>query len=116
MAERRCLRCGAVGQDRRTLWHASNADMTTLGIPFERAAVYGSFREQVGTKIVYLVSGFIRPLYHQVIAARQHEYEFYLLTVCKDCRGEWMSALRRWYQDAEDRRVIHRHIVDEREQ
>ncbi len=52
MGERRCMRCGAVGQDRRTLWHACGADMANLGIPFERAAVYGSFREQVGTTVI----------------------------------------------------------------
>ncbi len=50
MGDRRCMRCGAVGQDRRTLWHACGAVMTDLGIPFERAAVYGSFRHEPKAK------------------------------------------------------------------
>ena len=115
MADRRCMRCGEIGQDRRTLWHACGADMANLGIPFERAAVYGSFREQVGTTVIRLFYGFVKPLYRQVIQARQHEYEFYLLTVCKECRGEWLAALRQWYHDAEDRRRMNRCISDDRE-
>ena len=72
-------------------------------------------REQVGTTVIQLFYGFVKPLYRPVIQARQHEYEFYLLTVCKECRGEWLAALRRWYQDAEDRRRMNRRISDDRE-
>jgi len=67
----------------------------------ERATVYGRAT--------------LYALYRQVIQARQHEYEFYLLTVCKECRGEWLAALRRWYQDAEDQRRMNRCISDDRE-
>ncbi len=65
----KCQRCGEEGEDRRTLWMACLYDMAELGVPF--------------AKITIKEGNIDKP--------------FYTLYVCKRCRGEWMTAIRAWF-------------------
>jgi hypothetical protein len=65
----KCVRCGAVGYDRRTLWHACLYEMDELGLPFKK---------------VDLGEGRFSRI-------------FYTLYVCKGCRAEWMLAIKQWF-------------------
>lgn len=73
METEKCQRCGAVGQDRRTLWMACFYQMDELGLPF-------------GEKTMLWEDS-------------KYKQHFYTLRVCKGCRAEWMGAIVAWFKN-----------------
>ena len=65
-----CQRCKEEGEDRRTLWMACLYDMNELHVPFDEK---------------------------EVIAIINDKRIFYTLRVCKDCRADWMAAIKDWF-------------------
>jgi len=62
-----CQRCGIVDDDLRTLWMSCLYAMNELGVPFQRYQV----------EMPYI--------------------NFFTLRVCKDCRADWMAAIKNWF-------------------
>ena len=60
-----CLRCGEIGQDRRTLQMACFYDMSELEIPLTEDQKTG----------------------------------LYEMRVCKDCRADWLKAIKDWFDE-----------------
>jgi hypothetical protein len=92
-----CQRCGEIGEDRRTLWMAAMYDLSETGIPLQQVRVTGKYAEQTGEE---MLTGFLKlkvPVFTEKPGTQDHEHRFYTLRVCKDCRAEWMLALRSWY-------------------
>jgi hypothetical protein len=97
----KCVRCGEVDLDRRTLWMACFYEMNELGIPFEQVNVVGQRAKIVRSEATSLA--FEEP------SGQTRSHPFYTLRVCKECRGEWMAAIRAWYRGgAEARGECHR--------
>ena len=69
----KCIRCGEVDDDRRTLWHSSLYEMAETGIPFRVVQTPRAAEEDLPK-------------------------HFYTLRVCKDCRADWMIALKQWFE------------------
>lgn len=67
-----CQRCGEDGQDRRTLHMSCFYQMEELGLPFEKM---------------------------DFIADEGYPVQTYMLRVCKDCRAEWMEAIKKWFHE-----------------
>jgi len=71
----KCVRCDEEGEDRRTLWMACFYDMMELNIPFEKDQMY------------------------ETSDPREEGTDFYTLRVCKDCRADWMRAIKFWWKN-----------------
>jgi hypothetical protein len=98
----RCDRCGEVGEDRRTLWMACLYDMLELNIPFTQRAILGVLMKHVRDK--ELVRFVVRvPEFEPVDGDEPKQRNFFTLVVCKDCRGEWMAAIRAWFLEPKAR-------------
>ena len=69
MSKEICQRCQEKDYDRRTLWMACFYEMKELGLPLEE-------RE---------------------LECGEDKHRFYLLRVCKDCRGDWLGAIKKWF-------------------
>lgn len=98
MADEQCARCGELGEDRRTLWMACFYAMDELDVPFEVAglsAVPVSFlgHEKLPSFNIE-VPKFGAPSPDDKPQVRQ----FYTLRVCKECRGDWMAAIEKWFR------------------
>lgn len=63
-----CQRCGEEGEDRRTLYMACLYAMEELDIPFSTWKMPDPWKRK-----------------------------FYTLTVCKECRAQWMQAIQSWF-------------------
>jgi hypothetical protein len=97
----RCQRCGEVGEDRRTLWMACFYEMNELPIPFEQVQLRGDLHEKTGEeKVQYPSFVHTSPVFSETPTA-SHEWKFYQLRVCKDCRADWMSAIQQWFENVE---------------
>lgn len=96
MAEK-CVRCGEIDEDRRTLWMACFYAMNELPIPFEECAVLGWHQEKTGTK-----ETFVGPVsvFNSKKDGDPHSYKFFTLRVCKECRADWMGAIETWFVSA----------------
>lgn len=71
-----CAKCKEVGEDRRTLWMACFYEMMELGIPFEMETIReGGIRDDHPNEF----------------------HKFYTLRVCKDCRADWMTMIKIWW-------------------
>ena len=68
----KCDCCGKLGNDRRTLWMGCGYNMDELNIPF---------KEKKDAR----VTGFNRDA-------------LYTLRVCKQCRSQWMHAIKEWFK------------------
>ena len=68
-----CQKCGVVDEDVRTLWHSCFYAMEELGIPFSEKTIIEK---------------------HESV-----KQTFYTLRVCKDCRADWMNAIKSWFND-----------------
>lgn len=73
MSKEICQRCGYKDYDRRTLWMACLYEMSELGLPFEEKEVSKDCAK------------------------------FFTLRVCKDCRGDWMGAIKKWFNTKPER-------------
>lgn len=71
MGKEVCQRCGDEDYDRRTLWMACLYAMDELGLPFEQVSLSDSGRPA----------------------------RFFTLRVCKDCRADWMAAIKLWFEE-----------------
>ncbi len=69
MSKEVCQRCGEYDYDTRTLWMSCMYAMDELGLPFAQR----SFDDPGPAR-------------------------FFTLTVCKDCRGSWMDAIKHWFE------------------
>ena len=101
----KCDRCGEIGEDRRTLWHACFYDMDELSIPFQKRVLFQAELEKLerakdpvaievgnGRKInigagTVTTKGELTP------------HTLYTLRVCKECRGDWMAAIKQWFNE-----------------
>ena len=69
----KCQRCKKDGQDRRTLWHACLYQMDELDVPFKIQWIQTSEDDFIDKRA------------------------FYTLQVCKECRGDWMRYIEKWF-------------------
>ena len=103
----KCQRCGEVGEDRRTLWMECFYEMNETGVPFEQVAIKGRLCAQRGAgRIRSFGSGAVHqtPIWDEPSGDERH-FCFYRLRVCKDCRGAWLTAIRRWFKDTPERKA-----------
>lgn len=96
----KCQKCGVVGTDRRTLHMACFYEMSELGIPFEKIGLRGAVVERVdGTE--QRPWGPI-PRWSNTAHKREDRDAYvdpiFTLRGCKGCRGEWMQAIKAWFQ------------------
>ena len=100
-----CARCKRVGQDRRTLWMACMYSMEELSVPFEPCAINGQYLKKTGSKYLPAWDQYV-PIYENPDdKGEPYRHQFYTLRVCKDCRADWMGAIKQWFSerpDAED--------------
>lgn len=92
----KCQKCGVLDPDVRTLWMACFYAMEELGIPFEQVQYAGEIRKQSGVKDGPFPNSKI-PVFKKDGEVDQHN--FYRLVVCKDCRADWMNAIKGWFND-----------------
>lgn len=96
----KCDRCGAVGQDRRTLFMACLYEMGGLGIPFTPVGFHATPLKHVGPDPQF---GFPRFEDQNGWPGTADEVprklSFYTLTVCKGCRAAWLYAIRDWFRN-----------------
>jgi len=96
-----CQRCGETGEDRRTLWMACFYSMDELDMPVEQVAIVGKFAQKTGACETRLGT---LPIFTPADDAKERQWPFYRLRVCKACRGSWLGAIEDWYtaEAAED--------------
>lgn len=104
--EEKCQRCGEVDQDRRTLWMACFYEMMELGIPFDELDIYGEVNKKVGEeyKSIFGEHKFRCPTFEKPKGRKEDQrgHKFFTLRVCKDCRADWMTAIKTWFEDTPD--------------
>lgn len=66
-----CQRCHEADEDRRTIRMECFYEMDELGLPFKHEHISSHIQDN-GTR-------------------------FYTLRVCKECRADWMSAIKDWF-------------------
>lgn len=94
--DERCQRCDEADPDLRTLWMACLYDMQELSVPFKQVQVRGTYAEKVGTKKLERF-GITVPVFEAKEDASAHPYHYFTLRVCKECRADWMRALKTWF-------------------
>ena len=101
----KCMRCGEVGEDRRTLWMSCFYAMEELGIPFETEVLFAADLADCtpakapvsidlpgpGKKKINLQSGTV------TCTGELKPRVLYTLRVCKDCRAEWLTCIADWF-------------------
>lgn len=95
-----CIRCKKDGEDRRTLWMACWYAMKETGVPFGQIAISGQTLKHLGTEPYKIegLRGFDRNVWEDPKPdAESHQHDFFTLRVCKDCRAEWMLAIKHWF-------------------
>lgn len=101
----KCVRCGEVDEDRRTLWMACFYAMEELKIPFEQTVLFHADVEKL-EKVKDAV-GFDTGNGQRIniapptlkTSAELTPQGFYTLRVCKECRADWMAAIQMWFVD-----------------
>jgi hypothetical protein len=88
----KCARCGKVGEDRRTIFAACLYAMEETGIPFEQCRITGEWHNHSGYKDV---------IGHRVATFEDKgtptQNSFYTVLVCKDCRADFLDAMKQWF-------------------
>lgn len=101
----KCQRCGEVGEDRRTLWMACLYEMSELGLPFGNDVRFRASLEQLtrmkGPTQIKLSTGEALNLTSGSVKTSGELFpeKFYTLRVCKDCRADWMFAIKGWFEN-----------------
>lgn len=99
----KCVRCGEVGEDRRTLWMACFYDMSELKVPFEQVMIRGTRHEMTGTKELRFSDvgpAHTIPVFDETPKyAKPNDYGMFTLRVCKGCRSDWMATIKKWFND-----------------
>ena len=116
----RCVCCGEVGHDRRTLWMACFYEMKELGLPFEEQPLFHAklgdikqasepvrFTSPVTGKLIHLTSGTV------TCSGELIPHLMYTLRVCKQCRGEWMMAIKAWFRRTGIREATKQELKEE---
>jgi len=96
----KCVRCGSVGEDRRTLWHACFYAMEELGLPFEQQVLFhADLKDLEKAQEPFKIPNTPIVLHAGTVTCKGEltPQGFYTLRVCKRCRGEWLAALRNWF-------------------
>ena len=70
----KCQKCGKEDSDLRELLMACGYDMSELNLP-------------MGVKTILRLHG----------NAETKQMTFYKMTVCKECRADWMLAIQKWF-------------------
>ena len=86
--DEKCVRCGVVGEDRRTLWMACFYAMEELGLPLKEVSFWVERMEVGPRRGPREVSNPQKPNIHHL----------YTLRVCNDCRSDWMHAIQEWFK------------------
>lgn len=99
----KCQRCGVrEGADLVNVHMSCRYDMSEIGLPFHEHAVTGEPRRLVSEKKVIVFRGGPRVRLKKFANPLGNKYEFtreyYSLTVCKNCRARWMSAIKTWFE------------------
>ncbi len=103
MSGERCQRCGVVSPDLRTLWMACFYQMEELGLPLELIAVHGHVVQQKGVQRFKGFEDLPVPVWEDPEPSQEPgNFQFYRLRVCKDCRADWMGAIRDWFNSVPD--------------
>ena len=96
--DERCDRCGDLGEDRRTLWHACFYAMHELEVPFKQVQITGRVQQKKGEEVTRFGP---LPLFHEpTLSEKPYDYRFYNLRVCKECRADWLGAIQKWFNEA----------------
>lgn len=96
----KCVRCGEVGEDRRTLWMACFYDMDELGLPFEQKILFHANPEEceeaqepftIPNTSIVIQPGTV------TCKGELTPHGLFTLRVCKACRGDWLNAIDAWF-------------------
>lgn len=97
----RCQRCGGHGEDRRTLWLACFYALEETGLPLEQVQIVGGVADKIGEHTIIESTGGIpavkAPDFGEPGPSGKHR--FYRLRICKNCRADFMAALRAWFKE-----------------
>lgn len=97
VGKEKCQRCGKIDYDRRNLNMACFYEMDELKIPFSHVRISGKRQHQVGEAHARCL-GYNVPVFETAEQSEvEHRWDFYELRVCKDCRGDWLDAIRNWW-------------------
>lgn len=93
-----CQRCKQeMNGDGRTLWMACFYAMNELGLPFDELEITGKVGFKVGEEALP-TSGIKVPKFQIPQEAKENGHRFFTLRTCKDCRAEWMNAIKEWFE------------------
>ena len=95
-----CQRCGKVGEDRRTLWHACFYAMDEYDVPFEQVQITGHVCRQIGKEMLHFIGREVPVFAAPDEDEARHDYKFFTLRVCKECRASWMSSIADWFKES----------------
>lgn len=99
-----CVRCGEVGEDRRTLKMGCFYAMEELPVPFEQMTVFTAPLETLEitekAKTIKTPQGVEIPIVPPKLrcSGELTPQALYTLRVCKDCRSSWMEAISAWFR------------------
>jgi len=100
------MRCGEIGEDRRTLWMACFYAMEELDIPFEQKILFIADEEDCEPAKDPVVIDLPSPENHKLTLeagtvrckGELTPRGVYTLRVCKNCRAEWMNMIETWFK------------------
>ena len=97
----KCQRCGEVGEDRRTIHMAAFYQLDELGIPFDQYQISGEACGKKGERECKPF-GFKVPVFKKPTGKKslQSDHKYFCIRVCKECRADWMKAVKDWYFEA----------------
>lgn len=101
----KCVKCGEVGEDRRTLWHSCFYAMDELGLPFEQVCVKGETFSYQGQKPIHIAAGMppVNVSSFEETPSGKVDCVFFTLRVCKGCRSDWLEAIKKWFAATPER-------------
>ena len=100
----RCVRCGEIGEDRRTLYHACFYAMEELGIPFKEEFLFHAdvkdLKKKKDPTVLKLGNGKSINIGGGTVTTKGElrPQNLYTLCVCKKCRSEWLDAIKHWFE------------------
>lgn len=104
-----CARCGEFTQDLRTLHMSCFYDMSEINIGLEPIAVRGKYCLKAGTKDTRVGPANV---YAEKEGAETHDYPFWIMRVCKECRGKWLGVIQDWYRQKEQKESEDEEVSD----
>ena len=110
-----CVRCKEWGEDRRTLHMSCLYDMAELGIPLEEYRLKGEAFAKNGVEELWfgdeaeLRAMGMKPHTISTFSPQPTttvDRAFYSQRVCKDCRAEWMTAIKEWFERGQPQQQV----------